>query len=231
MKNLIFISLFVFALMGAKVYAGNSFLEKIENTFIESFDLMNNPSNKTTDENQSQSIPVEMIDFNNCVDAVEEAVEAEAEKEESEQGNLQHTEQKYADGTYTIKTRYGYGLHIDAKGVKERVIDWNQLPGGFKVKLHKCPNGWYSIGRGWTQDGVPRYMYVNPTSPLSMHGAEHCNFKMYHDTSNGFNFMMASDGRKLNFGNLRPDYYGPNDDAYDMILDSKHFDPIGLKKW
>ena len=51
MKNLIFISLFVFALMGAKVYAGNSFLEKIENTFIESFDLMNNPSNKTTDEN------------------------------------------------------------------------------------------------------------------------------------------------------------------------------------
>jgi hypothetical protein len=50
MKNLIFISLFVFALMGAKVYAGNSFLEKIENTFLESFDNLSDASNKTTHE-------------------------------------------------------------------------------------------------------------------------------------------------------------------------------------
>jgi hypothetical protein len=50
MKNLIVISLFVFALMGDKVYAGNSFLEKIENTFLESFDNMSDASNKTTHE-------------------------------------------------------------------------------------------------------------------------------------------------------------------------------------
>ncbi len=78
MKNLIFISLFVFALMGAKVYAGNSFLEKIEKTFLELFDNKSDASNKTTKEIQSQGIPIEMVDFNNCVDAVEEAVEAEA---------------------------------------------------------------------------------------------------------------------------------------------------------
>ena len=221
MKNLIFISLFVFALMGAKVYAGNSFLEKIENTFLETFDNMTLASNKTTNEIQSQSIPFEMVDFDNCVDAVEEAVEAEAEKEESEQGNLQHTEQNYADGTYTIKTRWGFGLHVDGKGIKERQItDWNNVPGGFKVRLNKCSNGFYSIGRGWTQDEVYRFMYVNPTTTLSLHGGAHCNFKFYHDTSNGWYFMMASDGRKLNFGNMRENYYGPNDTAFDSILDS-----------
>ena len=147
----------------------------------------------------TKASPKEML---NVVDkpliqyAVEEAVEAEAEKEESEQGNLQHTEQNYVDGTYTIKTRWGYGLHVDEKGIKERQItDWNNVPGGFKVRLHKCPNGFYSIARGWTQDGVSRYMYVNPTTTLSLHGGAHCNFKFYHDTSNGWYFMMASDGR------------------------------------
>ena len=221
MKNLIFISLFVFALMGAKVYAGNSFLEKIENTFLETFDNMTLASNKTTNEIQSQSIPFEMVDFDNCVDAVEEAVEAEAEKEESEQGNLQHTEQNYVDGTYTIKTRWGYGLHVDEKGIKERAItDWNNVPGGFKVRLHKCPNGFYSIGRGWTQDEVYRFMYVNPTTTLSLHGGAYCNFKFYHDTGNGWYFMMTSNGTKLNTGNLRENYYGPNDIAFDSILDS-----------
>ena len=199
MKNLIFISLFVFALMGAKVYAGNSFLEKIENTFLETFDNMTLASNKTTNEIQSQSIPFEMVDFNNCVDAIEEAVEAEAEKEESEQGNLQHTEQNYVDGTYTIKTRWGWGLHVDGKGIKERYInDWNNVPGGFKVRLHKCPNNFYSISRGWGQDGVPRYMYVNPTTTLSLHGDAHCNFKFFHDTSNGWYLRLYRSWRKQN---------------------------------
>jgi len=63
-------------------------------------------------------------------------------------------------------------------------------------------------------------MYVNPTTTLSLHGDAHCNFKFFHDTSNGWYFMMASDGRKLNFGNNRENYYGPNDAAFDLILDS-----------
>jgi hypothetical protein len=32
--------------------------------------------------------------------------------------------------------------------------------------------------------------------------------------------MMASDGRKLNYGNIRENYYGPNDAAFDLTLDS-----------
>jgi hypothetical protein len=43
--------------------------------------------------------------------------------------------------------------------------------------------------------------------------------------------MQASDNRTLNTGNVRENYYGLNDTAYDAILDSYHFTPIGIKKW